>query len=306
MAPVKIEFLEECFTSPTSQNEEDIIDKKSNEESINHLKRIIEHNKKVLEDESQWEPAQDEITFASAEASSGMTCTDTLLSMDDFISKIESEIIETAPVETQIFPKSAELIEDFTRFPERPKFLNIKQPSPVPAHIKHINIYNNKQLLFSQADIKFSETVFRGPGSILLTRPHAVLSNSILSEDGVLYYVKVFTEDQETTWHVLKRFRNPELELAKVTASDEALSAFIQSDIVSEVHRRSSYVLFNGVRAAGLIVGECLCLCINGKCIKTIVRRQIEKQGKLGLEVDGNSLQFSCELERNEWARHLQ
>ncbi|KAM0680506.1 hypothetical protein GINT2_001194 [Glugoides intestinalis] len=302
MVPVKIEFLDECFTSPTSQNEEDIVDKKNKQESINHLKRIIEHNKKILEEESQWEPVHDEITFASAE----MTCSDTSLSTDDFISKIESESIETAPVEASIFPKSADLIEDFTSFEERPKFLNIKQPSLIPVHIKHINIYNKKQLLFSKADQKFNEPVFRGPGKILPTRPHVVLSNSILSEDGVLYYVKVFTEDQKTVWYALKRFRTPELDLAKVTANDEALNAFIQSDIVDEVHRRSSYVLFNGIRAVGMIVGDCLCLCVGGKCIKAIRRRQIEKQGRLGLEVDGNSLEFSCELERNEWEKDLQ
>lgn len=291
----KDKLIHDYFASPASQNEpifaKDVQTTRiSGGQDLFITKNI--HAQNLLEDTG----------FLSAEEDSVFD--EEQLSIKGLISRIESEIAETE--KSARFLRSSEIIEDFRRFSERPRFLSVAPPSPVPRTVHSKNMYNKRNLLFSCADSRLSEVVFRGPGMVLPSRPILSLANSILVEDGVMHYVRVATEDLKSTWYLLKRLETPEIDLALVSRDDRALSSFIQSDIVDTVYKRTSYLLYNGSKAVGRFVGKDLCISIYGKCIKTLKMADIEKIGRKALLVDETTLEFSCETERNEWVKAMQ
>ncbi|ELA41136.1 uncharacterized protein VICG_01835 [Vittaforma corneae ATCC 50505] len=237
-----------------------------------------------------------------------------VMNIRDIINKIENKTSsKTGSAANDIksihFPSSSELIQDFTKFPSRPSFLKIPSHLPDLRCIKSENLYRNKNILFSNIDVSLSPFVFRGPGPVLSSKPHLSLCNSLLTEVGVRHYIKVHTpgttKDLSSIWYVLKQLEDPEFNLALLSKDEHSLSSFILSDIVTDIYKRTSFILFNGEKVLGKLIGRTLCLCTKDKCIKAIGIERVEKTGKVGITVNGVNLELSCETERNEWVSVL-
>lgn len=205
---------------------------------------------------------------------------------------------------SQPLPSSSQIIQDFTRFPTRPSCLQVNPIIPSPSSINSQNLYKNHQPLFSKSLLDATPVLFRGPGMVLDSKPTLNLSNSILTEVGVKYYITVSASPQ-SCWVLLKSLSNPLSEINQVLKNDKMLASFILSDISTEIYKRTPFLMFNRNISIGKIIGQCLCICINGKCIKAIRIGRIEKRGNERLSVDGTELEFSCETERNEWFKVL-
>lgn len=237
-----------------------------------------------------------------------------VLNIRDIINRMENKIMPRSShrmndAKGVRFPSSSELIQDFTKFPSRPAFLKVPPKLPDLRCVKSENLYRNKNILFSNIDVSFSPFVFRGPGPVLLSKPLLSLCNSLLTEVGVRHYVRVdahgSTRDSSSVWYVLKRLDDPVFDLALLSKNEHALSSFILSDIVTDIYKRTSFILFNGEKVLGKFIGKTLCLCVKDRCIKAIGIEKVEKVGKVRVSVSGVNLELSCETERDEWASVL-
>jgi len=244
--------------------------------------------------------------------------------------------IETNPLEKpakSILPKSSEFLENFIKSEDRPAFLHSPLLKQKPAvHSK--TLYINNRLIFSNCHTSKLKQDFRAPGIILGSRPSISLKNSVISEDGILHYVKVSakvctespnmknknafdSEDgmKDVCWYLLKdifkigcistnSFAEVGYFLNLMSSDDTRLNTFILSDIVSTVHRRTNYLFFDGCKYVGKFVGSTLCICINDRIIKILClgdKDLIWKEDDLRISVDGHFISFSCKAERDEW-----
>lgn len=194
-----------------------------------------------------------------------------------------------------ILPTTQELLDDFSTFSFRPTFLNVKLNEIAVASINTMNIYNGKHVAFSKADFLSKEFLFRSPGQVLTARPVLTVLNSILSESKRLYYIKVSTDTSH--WIVLKEDFGSE----QLMSSDLALSQFILTDVVTEVYKRSSYLIYDHRIVVGKFIGTSLCLCVGIACLRSLPCRAVEKVSRTKMLIDGIELELSCESERNEW-----
>jgi len=217
---------------------------------------------------------------------------------------IEKLEINRPPPKSSL-PSSSEILQDFTRFPSRPSFLKVTSGIKHPQCIKTDNLYRNQNILFSKIDLSSSPFVFRGPGCILQSRPSISLSNSVVTELGIKHYVKVHA-GAETGWVVLKSLDEPEADIGRISQNDRLLSSFILSDVTSEIYKRTSFLIFNGKRCIGKIIGQSLCICINEKIIKAIRICGITRMGSKKIRVDAAEIELSCEIERDEWLSVLE
>lgn len=221
---------------------------------------------------------------------------------------------ELAPItqnknKSKNIPLSSQIIQDFTKFPNRPSFLNSSSSIKTKSCINSTSLYRKKNILFSNSDVHSIPFVFRSPGNILSTKPILLLCNSILTELGTRYYIKVQGKSMGNgiVWYILKKLEEPEFELGLISKNDSSLSNFILSDVVTEVYKRTNYLIYKEEKLLGKIIGNSLCICRNDKCIKAIGIEEIEKKGRNSI-LFGNKeiISFSCEVERDEWIEVLE
>lgn len=234
----------------------------------------------------------------------------------EIIRKFERELvgqktddIETKPLEKHVkgvvfrsncqLPSSFEMVNNFRKSGARPGFLRCASTLEPIRKINSKNLYSCSELVFSQAHLSSLKSMFRSPGSIVNERPKLHLCNSIITENGTFYYIRVCS--MASSWYLLKGLANPELELTTVSENDNELSMFVVSDVATTLFKRSNYLLFNGLKVIGRFVGQSLCVCINDKCIKALRAKHVEKRMKTKLLVDGLEFELSCEIERDEW-----
>ncbi|KAI4292686.1 hypothetical protein PAPHI01_1960 [Pancytospora philotis] len=175
--------------------------------------------------------------------------------------------------------------------------------------------------VLSKLHIESETHVFRAPGAMLPGRPSISIYSSVLSEDSVLYYLHVSTADGDASrvslhdiadgWlirkdlpRLLRGASGAAVMLARINEMDDrAYSAFVLSDIVSEVHRRSAYVLYNGRKVSIKFLGSTLSVC-NGSRVLAFVKMQgaaVAKLNRNGFVVSGMAFECSCEKERDAW-----
>ena len=197
-------------------------------------------------------------------------------------------------------PTTRELLEDFSLFSSRPTFLNIPQIlKPTLYSISTKNLYNGQNLLFSKSDLLSKEFTFRAPGSPLSSRPILTPISSILTETSILHYIKVSVQSADTNWMILKELNDSDKLIPN--NSDEELNRFILTDVVTEVFRRSNFLIYDHRVVIGKFIGKTLCLCSGMACLKSLACMKIEKIGRAKMLIDGIELEVSCETERNEW-----
>lgn len=196
-------------------------------------------------------------------------------------------------------PSSFEMVNDFRKSEARPGFLKWSSTLEPIEKVSSINLYSCNELVFSQAHLSSLKPVFRSPGCIVGERPKLHLSNSIITENGILHYINVCSA--ASSWYLLKNLANPELDLIAISKNDNELSMFIVSDITTTLFKRSNYLLFCGLRVVGKFVGRSLCVCVGDKCIKALKAKHVEKKQKTKLLVDELEFELSCEIERDEW-----
>lgn len=200
-------------------------------------------------------------------------------------------------------PSSFELVNDFRKSEARPSFLKYSSTLGSVGKLNSRNLYSHCGLVLSEAHLSSVKSEFRSPGQVMSERPRLQLSHSVISEGGVLHYIKVYSA--ASSWYLLKSLENPELDLISISKDDSKLSVFIVSDVVTSRFRRTNYLLLNGLASVGRFVGQSLCICINGRCIRALRAKHVEKKGKTKMLVDGVELELSCEIERDEWVKTL-
>lgn len=169
--------------------------------------------------------------------------------------------------------------------------------------IKSKSLYSEGRMLFSNSQISNVKPVFRAPGIILENKPIITQQNSILSEDGVLYYYKVTSassiDKRPLSWFLLKR------ELINMSQINDCheLIKFIHTDIVTSINKRTNYLLYQESKATGLFLGSSIGICINGNIIKVleIKKNNFQKDNYNKILLDDSELKFSCEEERDAW-----
>lgn len=233
-------------------------------------------------------------------------------------------------------PLSSEIIEN------TPPFL--KQPDSfyaIPNCIKSPNLYINKNLLFSKKDSKSKEVVFRSPGNILTGRPILSTENTIVTEGGILQYYKVSSIDYRTVWYILKdQSRLSSLAACSSVSSlaataacssvsslstgssphamlqnnstrslvndDLLYSKFILSNVVETVYKRTNFLIFKNEILLVKFIGILLCVFKHNLCIKSIRIENLERLGRTKITVGGETLEFSCEVERERWFEDIE
>lgn len=174
--------------------------------------------------------------------------------------------------------------------------------------------------IFSKAHLASRPHAFRVPGFVVADRPSFSIHGSIITEEGTLHYIMVSLASDESagslpasmhSWFICKDLSKvfPNISgssaiTAKIAEMDDATyNAFIVSDVVSEVHRRSGFLLHAGKRMALKIIGRTLSACLDGK-IHSFVRlpgASIERIDKNRFAVAGMTFECSCEREREAW-----
>lgn len=197
-------------------------------------------------------------------------------------------------------PTTQEFLDDYSLFSSRPSFLNISQTvNPTIHSVTTRNLYNGKNLIFSNSDTLSKEFKFRAPGAPLPNKPILTPISSILTETSVLHYIKVSVKDSDTHWYVLKELNNSDKLIPY--NSDEDLNQFILTDIVTEIFKRSNFLIYDHRVVTGKFIGKALCLCKDTACLKSLSCSNVERISRTKMLVDGVELEVSCETERNEW-----
>uniref|UniRef100_A0A1B6HHQ7 Uncharacterized protein n=1 Tax=Homalodisca liturata TaxID=320908 RepID=A0A1B6HHQ7_9HEMI len=242
-------------------------------------------------------------------------------------SQFRTQLAEPRPPAASKLPNSSELAGDFRNFKARPALFRCR-PLSCPSQVVSKNLFTscvNKEYsnatektladaltvsvpLFSRQDLASQRHVFRGPGAVMSSRPTLRFHSSILTEQGVLYYLSV-SGGGENSWFVRKSL-DIRADVASVVSELNALpdrdfNAFIVSDVVTSVFRRTSYVYYNGRIVLLKFVGRSLCVC-DGKRIVHVVRLDGAAVARLdgarpSFVVGGTAFGSSCIAERDEW-----
>lgn len=274
--------------------------------------------------------------------SSAAACEDVAAAEEDVaaaVNEVSTAVVSEASTEEYKLPRSAEILDDFYNFKTRPMLFKCAQLECL-SKAQSMNLYTsciNKEYsnlsmdgmtittpLFSTVHLKSAPVVFRAPGRAIEARPTVTVMNSVISEEGILYYFWVVQGN--TSWVVIKDSKSIQqltkglsssknISIAeRVNAmSDQAFYGFILSDITTTTFNRSSYVFYNGKNILLKFVGLSLCLCSSNKCIRMVkLNREMSKIHKLdgnenySFVVDGIVFGCSCAKERDEWYSALE
>jgi len=249
------------------------------------------------------------------------------------------EVKQISASDSPVLPKSSEIISDFENFATRPFLLKCRRfsaestgrasvwssensmtsstssPDDIPYQIggagsalmvvsnKNVttNINGEEVLLFSRKHKMHAPTTFRAPGKILCGKPEVAVSNRIISEDGILTYFKVFLNN--SSWHVLKK-----ADMKSVSElEDPEFYSFISSDIVTTIHLRSSFLIYDSMIVAVKILGKALCICQETACLRVVrLEKNLRAVGERSFTVSRTVFECSCGTERDEWVSMLE
>lgn len=288
---------------------------------INEEERLANHSilmKDAVPESLGSKAAGPEAEYKSAESSTDSDAVSiTKISTDPKTAKIaESTVIEEKPAGCSRLPSSMDIIADFCNFRTRPALLKCPALSDIaPAASKNLymgfavgGVLPSRAVpLFSRSHLMSEPIVFRAPGPAVSGRPTLAIHSSVTTENGALHYIRVTSGSAR--WYIRKNLSpEPEAALAQLASlPDEKLSAFVLSDVVTEVFRRSSYVVYRGQIVLLKIVGRTLCICMGNVCtdiIKLDARaavRKIDVGGKHGFMVGDAVFHCSCAVECDEW-----
>lgn len=180
---------------------------------------------------------------------------------------------------------------------DKPSLFSCSELKKVTA-IPNINMIESltESPLFSRKQREAAQVFFRAPGILLPERPKHSPANSIITEEGVCFYVRITCG--ATSWYVLKP-GNMINNIDKM--SDKEFARFILTDIVTTVYRRTPFVFFDGQIVLARILGKVICLCHNSRCLKIFSRDKAVQEGDRGIVSGGVLIKLSCERERDEW-----